>query len=578
MQDFTKINNKKRITSYEYLNRKYDLNFSDYNFGFDWEVFKDFVGDSYARYFTSPSFFKFVSAGRGTNKTWNHIAEKLFFACNFNDITSNLLRRYANTHEDTTFGDTINVCNYLYDKYGIDLGPDNENGITWPKSVKDGGEIIFPNSTRITFAGYANGNKIMGKVGKGNGILSVWTDEMIHAEEKETLTNKELDKRYNNLRISMFRSKSLKVSYEKSTDTNDNEQYNLDNPIPVTELSWIFQEWDNLKKEYITATTYFHKTYSNQFTFNPFDKYHVFYEKFVTPYLPLNEKIKNILKKHNQVWSENKQAFNGLGIFNLRLTMGAVWNKIPDITKKIVLGNKTERPDLYELEYYGFEYNDNDPSIYVLRNYRKYLKKYNLQDFYNENTKQYEFDIYSVGVDYANGSKDHTVFLFSGYKINKNNEYDKYLIAENVITPNNAMNLNELVEYYGQWIINTFDKFDGFEHATFHYDINAHDFMQKLQTDIYPYLGYKIKMFKAKKHQTSLNKEAGIINRVTWIRKMFVQGKIYGILNNLPFLDKCISELQFSDVKTNTPDSKMYHDPYDALFYSSYPYRFKMGL
>jgi hypothetical protein len=28
-----------------------------------------------------------------------------------------------------------------------------------------------------------------------------------------------------------------------------------------------------------------------------------------------------------------------------------------------VLGNKTERPELYELEYYGFEY-DSEPSIY----------------------------------------------------------------------------------------------------------------------------------------------------------------------------------------------------------------------
>ncbi len=36
MQEFSKINNKKRITSYEHLNKKYDLNFSDYNFGFDW--------------------------------------------------------------------------------------------------------------------------------------------------------------------------------------------------------------------------------------------------------------------------------------------------------------------------------------------------------------------------------------------------------------------------------------------------------------------------------------------------------------------------------------------------------------
>ncbi len=57
---------------------------------------------------------------------------------------------------------------------------------------------------------------------------------------------------------------------------------------------------------------------------------------------------------------------------------------------------------------------------------------------------------------------------------------------------------------------------------------------------------------------------------------MFVQGKIYGILDNFPFLDKCISELRFNDTKTNTPDIKMYHDQYDALFYGSYPYRFKI--
>ncbi len=112
-----------------------------------------------------------------------------------------------------------------------------------------------------------------------------------------------------------------------------------------------------------------------------------------------------------------------------------------------------------------------------------------------------------------------------------------------------------------KWIINNFDKFDGFEYATFNYDINAHYFMQQLQEDIYPYLGYKIKMFKAKKYKTSFNKEKDIINPVTWIRKIFVQGKIYDILNNFPFLDKCISELRFGDTKTNTPDSKMYHKP-----------------
>ncbi len=39
----------------------------------------------------------------------------------------------------------------------------------------------------------------------------------------------------------MFRSKSLKMSYEKYTYDDVNERYNLDNPISVKELSWTFQ-------------------------------------------------------------------------------------------------------------------------------------------------------------------------------------------------------------------------------------------------------------------------------------------------------------------------------------------------
>ncbi len=96
--------------------------------------------------------------------------------------------------------------------------------------------------------------------------------------------------------------------------------------------------------------------------------------------------------------------------------MSTVWNKIPDITKKLVLANKEKRQYLFKLEYYGFEYKDNDPSICVLRNYRKYIKEYNLQDFYNTNTKQYQFDIYSIVLYYDNCSEDHTVFLFVVWK------------------------------------------------------------------------------------------------------------------------------------------------------------------
>ncbi len=63
----------------------------------------------------------------------------------------------------------------------------------------------------------------MGKVRKGSDIISAWTDEMIRDEEKEILNDKELDKRNNNLRFLMFRSKNLKVSYEKYTDDDVNE-------------------------------------------------------------------------------------------------------------------------------------------------------------------------------------------------------------------------------------------------------------------------------------------------------------------------------------------------------------------
>ncbi|UNF61647.1 hypothetical protein [Spiroplasma poulsonii] len=96
-----------------------------------------------------------------------------------------------------------------------------------------------------------------------------------------------------------------------------------------------------------------------------------------------------------------------------------------------------------------------------------------------------------------------------------------------------------------------FDKFDGFEYATFHcYDISIRLYA-KIARRYFPYLGYKIKMFKAKTSDI-LNKEAGIINRVTWIRKMFVQGKIYGTLDNFPFLDKCISELGWVKINWTT--------------------------
>ncbi len=56
--------------------------------------------------------------------------------------------------------------------------------VVWPKNVKEGGKIVFPSGFRIAFVVYTNVNKIMGKVGKGSGIITLLNDEMIHSKEK----------------------------------------------------------------------------------------------------------------------------------------------------------------------------------------------------------------------------------------------------------------------------------------------------------------------------------------------------------------------------------------------------------
>ncbi|WP_210371051.1 hypothetical protein, partial [Borreliella garinii] len=60
--------------------------------------------------------------------------------------------------------------------------------------------IIFPNNQQIDFIGYANGNKIFGKSVGGSSYLCSRTDEIIMAEEKETLSEKQLTQRYERLK------------------------------------------------------------------------------------------------------------------------------------------------------------------------------------------------------------------------------------------------------------------------------------------------------------------------------------------------------------------------------------------
>ncbi|WP_308149370.1 hypothetical protein [Spiroplasma sp. AdecLV25b] len=64
------------ISSYTQLNQKYDLNFSDNNYGFSWDVFKEFVGEQWAEFFTTNCFYRFVPTARLTRKTWNYYGRR----------------------------------------------------------------------------------------------------------------------------------------------------------------------------------------------------------------------------------------------------------------------------------------------------------------------------------------------------------------------------------------------------------------------------------------------------------------------------------------------------------------------
>ncbi|WP_338979094.1 hypothetical protein [Spiroplasma endosymbiont of Panzeria rudis] len=144
------------------------------------------------------------------------------------------------------------------------------------------------------------------------------------AEEKETLTEKQLTYRYERLQNSMFRSNRIKVSKE-----------------PIKEWSWTFIDKNiyspNFGKK---ITRYFYKSFFITFTCNPYDKYHPFYLKYCTPFLPLNDKVMENLKKNGKIYYENQDMFSGLGLFVLRFTIQPFWNKLPDIQKKNIIRNE----------------------------------------------------------------------------------------------------------------------------------------------------------------------------------------------------------------------------------------------
>lgn len=546
----------KLITSYYNLNQIYDLNFSDNNFGFTWEIFKDFVTDYWAAFYTSKCFYRWAPTARKTRKTWGWCAFDLFMCCNFLDVSMLEIRRYENTHPDTTIADLINVTEQLYLDYGLELGPDNPHGIQW-KFNKEGGYIEFPGGQRIEFMGYANGNRIFGKAAKGSSFIATRTDEIIMSEERETLTDAQLDKRYTRLQDSLFRSNRLNVS-----------------DIPIKEWVWTYIDDNELSPTYGEEITgYFHKLPIMAFTCNPYDKSHFFYKKYVIPYLPLNDTVKKSLKKTGVVWFEDEEAFSELGLFIIRFTVQPFWDKLPPITKKLMLDMKKRDYQEYETAFYGFEYSGDDISTFVYRQAIKNIRPYNLQDFKTKNEK-YKFDFYAVGLDWATGSQFYTMGLPFGFKeIKSTGYYAIYFLCELAAAPKDFLDENEKIAQYIEEFAAINDNFNGFENSFYHYDHNAETAISVIQKGLIDKHDLFIKKSKAIKHRTNIHNEAAIVDRVIWLKSLLASGFVFANKEDIPVTWEMLEELRYSDNRTNMPDQKMLHDAVDAIFYALYPYR-----
>lgn len=544
----------KFITSYFDLNKKYDLNFTDNNFGFTWEIFKEFVGDEWALFYTSTCFYKWAPTARKTSKTWGWLAFELWLVCNFSDTSVLEIRRYENTHPDTTIADLENVCWTLNDKYGLDFGPNNENGIVW-KMSKEGGVITFPGGQKIDFIGYSNGNRIFGKAAKGSSYLTARTDEIILADERETLTDQQLENRYTRLMDSIFRSNRIKVSDR-----------------PIKEFGWTFIDNNELSPTYgQKITRYFHKFFALVFTCNPYDKNHHFYKTFVTPYLPLNDTVKNSLDKTGNVWYENNDYQDDLGLFIQRFTVKPFWDKLPAVAKKLLLRLKVTNPAEYDTVFKGYDYEGDNLLQFPYRQAIKKINDYDLEEFRDKKTNKYQFDFYSIGLDWATGDTDYSVAIVIGFKaIKLTGFYAPYIICELAAAPNDFFDENDKIAQFIEEFSAINDNFINFDSAIYWYDHNAETAISVIKKGLADKYDLFIDKRKAIKHASNVNRDASLANRVVWLRSVFTSGYLHAKVPKVLF--EQLEELRYSTTNTNIPDPKMLQDAVDALFYALYPY------
>ncbi|MBP1526205.1 MAG: hypothetical protein H9Q67_06920, partial [Spiroplasma ixodetis] len=140
-------------------------------------------------------------------------------------------------------------------------------------------------------------------------------------------------------------------------------------------------------------------------------------------------------------------------------------------------------------------------------------------------------------------------------------------------TPNDFVNENEKINGYVNEILGLMDNFDNFEQAIYFYDDKAKTAIDWLNQKLIDEHNTILITQTAIKHASNLNQEAGLTNRVVWMRNIMSYGNFYANKDDLPKTTQCLEELRYDETKTNIPDRNMYQDPYDALFYALYPYK-----
>ena len=236
---------------------------------------------------------------------------------------------------------------------------------------------------------------------------------------------------------------------------------------------------------------------------------------------------------------------------------------------------KVIRPDPaeYDTVFYGLEYNGDDITKFPFRSEIKHWLPWDINDFKNRKDK-YEFDFYAIGLDWATGSFFHSIAYLVGFKKIKNSIfYDVYLICELDAAPGKFFDEIDKIARYIEEFSAISDNFVNFENTVYHYDHNAETAINFITKGLVDQFDYFITTKQAIKFPSSINKEAGLVDRVVFMKNLFAGGHFYANKEDLPVTWDMLKNLMYSESNPLVIDKKMLHDALDSIFYAVYPYR-----